>query len=264
MNEQGLGEMTKLRTALITGASSGIGKAFAWLLAEQGYQLVLIARRENYLQVLKENIIAKHRIEVFIHCEDLSQGAAPENIYTFCQENNLTIDILVNNAGYGLNESFHNLNWQKHQDFIQVLFTAVIHLIHLFLPMMMKRKFGRIINVASISGLIQGTGMYSTTKAALIKFSEGVHQDYKTHGVYCCAVCPGLTHTEFHDEMPYFKKVIPSIMWMSPKTVALQAWKASMNGKFILINGLKNKVFVFFVKLLPRGSMQLLFHRLRR
>ena len=245
--------MKNIRTALITGASSGIGKDLAFVFAGNGYDLVLTARRENNLKEIAKDISKLNDVKISIFPEDLSDRGAPERIYNFCEEKNISIDALVNNAGYGILGNFDQISWNKHSNFIEVLSTSVIHLTYLFLPKMIDKKFGRIINIASLVGLIPGGGtMYSAAKTMVVKFSQGIHKEYKHINVYCCAVCPGFTHTEFHREMVDVKNSIPSIMWMKSKDVAAQAFKSSMSGKELLVNGAFNKFLVFLVWLVPR------------
>jgi len=245
--------MKTIRTALITGASSGIGKDLAFIFAENGYDLVLTARRENNLKEIAKEIAKLNDIKISIFPADLSDRDAPESIYNFCEEENISIDVLVNNAGYAILGDFHQISWNQHNNFIEVLSTSVIHLTYLFLPKMIDKKFGRIINIASLVGLIPGVGtMYSAAKTMVVKFSQGIHKEYKHINVYCCAVCPGFTHTEFHREMSDVKNSIPSIMWMNSKDVAKQAFKGSMSGKDLLINGAFNKFLVFLFWLTPR------------
>ena len=245
--------MKNIRTALITGASSGIGKDLAFVFAGNGYDLVLTARRGNNLKEIAKEISKLNDIKISIIPEDLSDRGAPERIYNFCEEKNISIDVLVNNAGYGILGNFHQISWDKHSNFIEVLSTSVIHLTYLFLPKMIDKKFGRIINIASLVGLIPGGGtMYSAAKTMVVKFSQGIHKEYKHINVYCCAVCPGFTHTEFHREMIDVENSIPSIMWMKSKDVAEQSFKASMSGKELLINGAFNRFLVFLVWLTPR------------
>ena len=249
------------KTVLITGASSGLGKDFATLFAEKGYDLVLTARRKKNLEEIRNNLINQFGIKASIISRDLSDLKSTEEIYNFCEENKIQINVLVNNAGYGLKDSFEKISLNDHIDFINVLSTSAIALTRLFLPGMIKRKFGRIINVSSVAAFAPFTnsgGMYIATKLMLLKFSEMIHNDYKNNNIFSCSVCPGFTHTEFHNEMKEFKSSIPSFMWMESRTVVEQAYEASMSGKEIIINGWRYKILVFFMKITPKWLVKLL------
>ena len=249
------------KTVLITGASSGLGKDFATLFAEKGYDLVLTARRKKNLEEIKNNLTNQFRIKAFIISCDLSDLKSTEEIYNFCEESKIQIDVLVNNAGYGLTDSFEKISLKDHINFINVLSTSAIALTRLFLPGMIKREFGRIINISSVAAFAPFTnsgGMYIATKLMLLKFSEMIHNDYKSKNIFSCAVCPGFTHTEFHKNMKEFKSSIPSFMWMDSRTVAEQAYDASMLGKEIIINGWRYKVLVFLMKITPKWLVKLL------
>ena len=155
------------KTVLVTGASSGLGKDFATLFAEKGYDLVLTARRRKNLEEISSNLTNQFGIKVsFISC-DLSDLKSTEEIYNFCEESKIQIDVLVNNAGYGLTDSFEEISLKDHIDFINVLSTSAIALTRLFLPGMIKRKFGRIINISSVAAFAPYTntgGKYIATK----------------------------------------------------------------------------------------------------
>jgi len=249
------------KTVLITGASSGLGKDFAILFAEKGYDLVLTARRKKNLEEIRNNLINQFGIKAYIISRDLSDLKSTEEIYNFCEENKIQINVLVNNAGYGLKDSSEKISLSDHIDFINVLSTSAIALTRLFLPGMIKRKFGRIINVSSVAAFAPFTnsgGMYIATKLMLLKFSEMIHNEYKNNNIFSCSVCPGFTHTEFHNEMKEFKSSIPSFMWMESRTVVEQAYEASMSGKEIIINGWRYKILVFFMKITPKWLVKLL------
>ena len=249
------------KTVLITGASSGLGKDFAILFAEKGYDLVLTARRKKNLEEIRNNLINQFGIKAYIISRDLSDLKSTEEIYNFCEEKKIQINVLVNNAGYGLKDSFEKISLSDHIDFINVLSTSAIALTRLFLPGMIKRKFGRIINVSSVAAFAPFTnsgGMYIATKLMLLKFSEMIHNEYKNNNIFSCSVCPGFTHTEFHNEMKEFKSSIPSFMWMDSRTVVEQAYEASMSGKEIIINGWRYKILVFFMKITPKWLVKLL------
>ena len=244
------------RTALVTGASSGIGREIAELYASKGCNLVITARREEFLQKLKVELEERYSVTVNTIIEDLSDINSAERIYNYCISNDLSVDILVNNAGYGLLNTFDKISLKEHVDFVNVLSTSVVTLTHSFLSGMLDREFGRIINISSISGLTSPAnasgGMYSGVKSMVIKFSEGIHKEYSHKNVYCCAVCPGFTHTEFHENMKEFKNSIPSFMWMTSKEVAKESYEASMQGKELYVNGFFNRFLLFVMRIMPK------------
>ena len=255
------------KDALITGASSGIGKDMAYVMAEKGINLVLLARRENILNEIKHDLEKKFQIKVLIITSDLSQITEYQRIHDECLNNDFSPDFLVNNAGYGTLNSFHKTSYEDHIKFINVLSTSVIALTQLFLQNMLDKGFGRIINIASLAGFAPASnsgGMYTAVKSMIIKHSEGIHKEYRDKNIFCCAVCPGFTHTEFHDQMGDFKRSIPSFMWMDSKTVAEQAFNETMKGKDLFINGGINKFLAFLMWLTPKWLTNLYYKVIMR
>ena len=255
------------KNALITGASSGIGKDMAFVMAEKGINLVLLARRESILNEIKHDLEKKFQIKVLIIASDLSQITEYQRIHDECLNNDFSPDFLVNNAGYGTLDSFHKISYEDHIKFINVLSTSVIALTQLFLQNMLDKGFGRIINIASLAGFAPASnsgGMYTAVKSMIIKHSEGIHKEYSNKNIFCCAVCPGFTHTEFHDQMGDFKRSIPSFMWMDSKTVAEQAFNETMKGKDLFINGGINKFLAFLMWLTPKWLTNLYYKIIMR
>ena len=255
------------KNALITGASSGIGKDMAFVMAEKGINLVLLARRESILNEIKHDLEKKFQIKVLIIASDLSQITEYQRIHDECLNNDFSPDFLVNNAGYGTLDSFHKISYEDHIKFINVLSTSVIALTQLFLQNMLDKGFGRIINIASLAGFAPASnsgGMYTAVKSMIIKHSEGIHKEYSNKNIFCCAVCPGFTHTEFHDQMGDFKRSIPSFMWMDSKTVAEQAFNETMKGKDLFINGGVNKFLAFLMWLTPKWLTDLYYALIMR
>lgn len=247
------------RTALITGASAGIGLAFANLLAEQGFDLVLTARRQEQLRQIATKLEKQFGIRTWVIPGDLADLNAPQLIFDATQTHGLAIDMLVNNAGYGLRGSFANTAWQDQAKFIQVMATAVGHLCHLFLPGMVARGYGRIINVASVSGIVPGSpGMtlYGATKSFVIQLSETLHLEYQKNGVHVCASCPGFTHTDFQRNAQIdhiTDRRVPKMLWMETDAVARGSIEAVMRGKPRYIPGAVNKLGVILAeKIVPR------------
>jgi short-subunit dehydrogenase len=242
--------------ALVTGASSGIGAAFARELAARGCDLMLTARREERLRSLAEELHAKHGIDAQVIVADLSLPDAPQRIVEEAARRDLPIDILINNAGYGVPGDFLDSDWQTHADFIQVLMTAPTELCHCLLPAMHDRGYGRIVNVASLAGLVPGTPkhtLYAAAKSYLIKFSESLALENRAHGVNVCALCPGFTYSEFHDVTGARQKVsrMPGYLWMRADEVVRLGLDAVEQGKIVYVTGRVNRAVKMLFKLLP-------------
>ena len=255
------------KNALITGASSGIGKDIAYIMAEKGINLALLARREEALIKIKKDLESNFKIRVTVISSDLSQVSEYKKIHDECKRNDFMPDFLVNNAGYGTLDSFHKISYEDHIKFINVLSTSVVSLTQLFIQNMLDNGFGRIINIASLAGFAPASnsgGMYTAVKSMVIKHSEGIHKEYRDKNLFCCAVCPGFTHTEFHDQMGDFKSSIPSFMWMDSKTVAEQAFNETMKGKDLFINGGVNKFLAFLMWLTPKWLTDLYYALIMR
>ena len=247
----------KGKRALVTGASSGIGKAFAELLAAKGYALVLVARRRDRLEELAASLRDHHHADTRIIVADLSQPDASTAIASELRQHNLTLDFLVNNAGYGVPGSYTNVTWAEHSRFMQVLVTAVLDLTYQLLPGMIERGWGRIINVASVAGLTPapaGHTLYGASKAFVIRFSEAVDAENKARGVNCTAVCPGFTWSEFHDVTGTRDKMnnMPGFLWLTAARVAQEGYDAVMRGDPVIVNGRIYQFLVWLNGALPR------------
>jgi hypothetical protein len=246
------------KRALVTGASSGIGKAFAELLAHNGYALVLVARRRDRLDELAAELRQRHNVETHVIAADLSQPDASTAIRSELRRHNLTVDFLVNNAGYGVPGSYTNVTWAEHSRFMQVLVTAVLELTYHLLPGMIERGWGRIINVASVAGMVPapaGHTLYGASKAFLIRFSEAVDAENKSKGVHCTAVCPGFTWSEFHDVTGTRDKMnrMPGFLWLTAPQVAREGYDAVMRGNPVIVNGRIYQFLVWLNGAMPRG-----------
>jgi short-subunit dehydrogenase len=244
------------RTALITGASAGIGKAFAHQLALRDFDLVLTARRRERLEQVRDEIAAERGVRVEIVTADLTAPAAPQEIFDELARRGIAIDALVNNAGFGLPVKYLATTWKQQADLVQVLVTSVAHLTHLFLPGMVARGWGRVINVASLAGLMYGapgSTLYAGAKSFVIKMSESLALELQGTGVKVTAVCPGFTFSEFHDVAGTRTRVsrLPSAMWMDADTVARQGVEAALEGQVVIVNGAVNRLIASAMKHLP-------------
>jgi short-subunit dehydrogenase len=240
---------------LITGASSGIGAAFADVFAGNGFDVVLVARRADRLQRVAEQAV-RRGVEAQVIVLDLSEGDAITRLCNELSARALTIDALVNNAGYGVPGTLTRPSWRAHRAQIQVMVTAVAELTYRLLPGMVTRGYGRIINVASLAGLVTapaGHTLYPATKAFVIRFSEALSQEVAAAGVHVTALCPGFTMSEFHDRSGTREQVsrVPPWMWMDAATVARQGYAAVMAGEPVYINGRVNRTIARLARWVP-------------
>jgi short-subunit dehydrogenase len=244
------------RTALITGASSGIGEAFADVFAAEGFDLVITARREDRLRAVADRLGRVHGRRVEVIVGDLSQRNACERLCLEIASARLAIDALVNNAGYGIPGTYEKTTWPEHEAFLQVMVVAVAELTRRLLPGMIERGYGRIVNVASLAGLVPPTAghtLYNASKAFVVRFSQALAQEVEPHGVHVTAVCPGFTLSEFHDVTGTRAMVgkLPKFMWMDAPTVARQGFDAVMAGKPVCVPGAFNAGLATLSRLMP-------------
>ena len=248
---------TQPRTALITGASAGIGAAFADVFASNGFNLVITARREERLQAVGEEMRRRHGVKVAVIAADHARKDTPGDLCDAIGQTGMTIDVLVNNAGYGVPGSYLSSPWERHEAMLQVMVVGLAELTHRLLPGMVQRGYGRIINVASLAGLVPapaGHTLYAASKAFVIKFSEALSHEVRGQGVNVTALCPGFTFSEFHDVTGTREqmKQLPSWMWMDAPSVARQGFDAVMAGTPIYINGGVNRGIELLVRYVPQ------------
>ncbi len=246
--------------AMVTGASAGLGAEFSRQLADKGANLVLVARREDRLRTLAEELTAKG-VKTHIIIADLAKPEAPDAIWHDLQAASIKPDILINNAGFGLAGGFNKSDWPAHRDFIELMVTSYVHLAHKLFGDMMARGYGRIINVASVAGLVPagpGHTLYGASKAFLISFSESLNAEGRNKNVHCCAVCPGFTLSEFHDVNGTRDAInkLPSFMMMEAPPVIAGGLRAMEKGKAVYVPGLVYKTITALAGMLPRNLMQ--------
>jgi short-subunit dehydrogenase len=245
------------KTALVTGASSGIGRAFAELLAQRGYAVVLTARRGDRLEALAAALREKYHVATYALVADLAQPNASAQIASDLASRKLAIDLLVNNAGYGVPGSYVNVPWLDHERFMQVMVTAVLDLTYRLLPGMIDRGWGRIINIASVAGMVPapaGHTLYGASKAFIIRFSEALQAENGPKGVNATAVCPGFTFSEFHDVTGTRDRMdkMPGFLWLKADDVAREGYDAVMKGRSVVVNGRIYQFLVWLNGALPR------------
>lgn len=226
--------------ALVTGASSGIGEAFARHLANMGYDLIVVARRQERLEALAEKL----SVNVEIVVADLSTDAGMSQVETIIQAHD-DIAFLVNNAGFGLTGHFRKVDVNKYLAMNHLHLDATIRLTHAVIPQMRANKNGAIINVASFGGLVPmpGSAVYNATKAYLVSFSESLAGELAYFGITVQALCPGFTRTEIFDSAGYDDmNNIPDIVWMSSDEVVITSLNAIPKKRHLVTPGLHNQI----------------------
>jgi len=244
------------KTALITGASSGLGKEFARIHASQGNNLVLIARSKDKLDALKLELETEFGISVCVISKDLSDQNAPKAVYEEVQALKIRVDYLINNAGFGDFGLFADTDWKKQMEMINLNITCLTYLTRLFLPDMIRNKFGKILNIASTAAFQPGPTMsvYFATKAYVLSFSEAIANELKGTGVTVTALCPGATATGFKaasslGESNLFK----GNQIATSKEVAEFGYTKMMEGKTVVIPGIVNNLMAQSVRFAPRN-----------
>lgn len=257
-------------TVLITGASSGIGAAFAHAYAKKKHNVILVARRKEKLEKLSVELEAKFSISAKVLVYDLSDPDTPKKIQAELASKKISVDILVNNAGYGVPGTFAANDWQTHASANQVMVTSVAELTHIFLVDMIKNRNGEVINIASIAGLIPSTAghtLYGAVKSWMIHFSEALAAELTSSNIKVIAVCPGFTYSEFHDVTGTRKTVskLPKLFWLSAEDVAEESitalHKREPGKTSIFIPGRFNKCLAVLNRTLPRSFVARLLNR---
>jgi len=255
----------KNKTALITGASGGIGYEFAKLLAKDCSALVLVARSLNRLLEVKKELESIADVSVRTIAKDLSKPGAAEEIYRELEDENISVDILINNAGIGNLGKFAETDWQKDAEMISLNMVALTHLTKLFVKGMIERRSGKIVNVASTAAFQPGPLMavYYASKAYVLFFSEAIANELKGTGVDMTVLCPGPTATGFvkaaaMGESRLFKSRRPA----KAADVARYGYKAMTKGKTVAVHGIISKIVAFSVRLAPRNIVLSIARRL--
>ena len=235
--------------ALITGPTSGIGQGFARSLAAQGHDLVLVSRDHDRLMALAEGLRRDFGVATEVVPADLTDRADIERIAAHIRDDE--IDVLVNNAGFGVKGRFLDTSYQQEQQMLDVLVTAVMHLTHVAVPGMVERGRGYVFNVSSVASWITG-GTYSAAKAWTTVFTESLAVELSGTGVRAIAVCPGFTHTEFHQRAGMQMDSVSEWMWLNVDDVVSQALRDARAGRVISVAGTQYKALSALLRVLPR------------
>jgi short-subunit dehydrogenase len=238
-------------TALVTGATAGIGESFTRLLAEKGYDLVLVARDKKRLQERAKLLESEFKIKVEVLPADLSVALQLAKVEKRLANPKSPIEVLINNAGFGIKDSFLKSDIADEILLIDVLAKAPMQLMHSVLPQMLKRNSGVIINVSSVASFIAG-GTYSAAKAYLTVHTESLHSELAKTNIKISALCPGFTHTEFHQRGKMKMSGLPNFMWLEADRVVAESWRAAMAGKAICIPGWRYKTLSTIARFGPR------------
>lgn len=220
--------------AVVTGATAGIGESFTRILAQEGFDIVLVARDLERMKERAAQLESKFNIKTEVIQADLATDEGCTKVEKYIRENQ--IEVLINNAGFGINKAFSVSDLGAEQQLLDVLVRTPMRLMHTVIPQMKERNSGAIINVSSVAGWIAG-GTYSAAKSYLTVLSESINTEMKGTGVKISALCPGFTRTEFHERGRMRMNGLPQFMWLNADRVVLQAWKENQNGKVLSVPG---------------------------
>lgn len=248
-------------TALITGASSGIGLELAKIFAQNNIHLVLVARNKTKMDELSEELHRTYNINCTVIASDLSLPGSAGEIYKACMSKNIHVNYLINNAGFGDYGFFHDSNVHKQLNMIQLNITTLTELTRLFLPPMIEKKFGKILNVASTAAFIPGPKMsvYFATKAYVLSFSEAIHEELKGTGVSVTALCPGPTESDFFNKASMNEAgMVKGKKMPGSKEVAEFGYKKLMADEAVAIHGFMNYITANIVRFTPRNIVRII------
>jgi short-subunit dehydrogenase len=255
------------KTALITGTTSGIGKAFSEKFASERYDLVLVSRDEQKLSEQAQMLSNEYGIKVHIIPIDLLENGSAQKVFDAVQKLRIDVQVLINNAGFNECGVFLETNLQKEVDMIRLHAICTTEMTKLFLPNMVKNKYGRILNLGSTGSFMACpyNAVYAASKAYILFFSKGINAELKGAGVNVTTLCPGATNTEFPHKAGIEKTLLFNIFVMEPKKVAKIGYNALMRKKVCVVAGIYNKLLVFSSKLMPvfilNASIKLMFKK---
>ncbi len=256
--------MSPTKTALITGASNGIGYELSKLFAADGYHLVLVARSAQKMEELAQELRSQHKISVTVLAKDLSVAGAANEIFEAVTAQKIQIDVLVNNAGFGIREQFDKTSPEDVQQMLQLNVVSLTTLTHLFLPGMKQRGAGRILNVGSTGSFspVANMAVYGATKAYALSFSEALAEELRGTGVSVTALCPGVTVTGFQARAGVGETQMHRISQMTARDVAHIGYQAMQRGEAVVVSGLINWLMIESIRFTPRALVRRLTRRL--
>jgi short-subunit dehydrogenase len=245
-------------TVLVTGASSGIGLELARCFAADGSRLVLLARNTPALEKLAGELRRDYKVEATVLTADLSQSETAKKIFSELKGRGMVVDILVNNAGFGAHGLFSELPLQRQLEMVQVNVAALTELTGLFLPGMVERRHGGVLNVASVAGFVPGPGMavYYATKAFVLSFTEALAGELAGTGVKVMALCPGPTETNFGRVAHVNGARLVRVASMTAREVAFRGHRAFRGRRVVVVSGWSNRLLVFLIRLTPRSLVR--------
>lgn len=255
------------KTALITGASGGLGMEFARLFAKDGHDLVLVARSREKMTSLAQELQSTHRVKVSVLALDLSQAGAAQEVFDYVMRQGLSVDFLINNAGFGDFGPFINSNWEKQQEMLELNITTLTHLCRLLVPQMVEKGSGRVLNVASLASFLPGPLMsvYYASKSYVLHFSEALSKELQGSGVTVTALCPGPTITGFADRAELGKSgLFQNLVTADAQSVCAYGYRRMLQGKAIAIPGMLNRLTVFGLRLVPRSLARQMAYQIQK
>ena len=247
-----------MKTALITGASTGLGADFAHILASRKYNLILVARNEERLSEIANQLTKKYDVRCHVIRADLAKHASATKLFADVKAKNLTVDILINNAGYGLWGPFSSSSFEEMSGMIQLNVNTLTELTRLFLPDMLQQKSGKILNVASTAAFQPGPwmGVYYATKAYVLSFSEALSVELKNTGVSVTTLCPGPTKTEFFDRAKMGSSRMKNMLFATSMNCAQTGIDAMFQDRAVVVDGVMNWALTLTARMLPRAAMR--------
>jgi hypothetical protein len=244
------------KLALVTGASAGLGAAFARAYAARGLDLALVARRAERLEALAVELKARHGVAALVIPADLSDWEAHRPVVDAVAAQGRSIDVLVNNAGFGIPKSFLGVPWERQREFLMTMAVNACGLAYDVLPGMVERGGGAIVNVASMAAFspgVAGNTLYPGVKSLMVKLSQSLDAEYRTAGVKVTAVCPGFTRTEFaqHAGIQEIMERESRLFWQTPEAVVEATLRGNERGRVVVIPGWHNRVAATLLRGLP-------------
>jgi short-subunit dehydrogenase len=237
-----------MKTTLITGASEGIGYEFAKIFAQNGHDLILVARNENRLLTISQELSLNHKVHVKYYAKDLSKIENAQFIYEEIKSQNITVEYVVNNAGFGINSQYVDIEWERELEMFNLNMITLAYFTKVFAKDMKERGFGRILNLGSTGSFQPGPFMagYCATKAFVLNLSEAINYELKGSNVHVSTLCPGVTESKFHEVAQTRKTLMMKFLSQArAEDVANYGFKLMMKGKSFGVHGFMNKMMIF-------------------